>query len=98
MESTVNKEDIKVRVFDAYHEYVRNHYPKDPNIYVIRAHTETVCDLIDLAVEYQTEVSGYDWVGDGARRFLVFRLIEDLRLPPGDILFGPESIEIKWSK
>jgi hypothetical protein len=96
--SKINKEDIKVKVFDAYHEYIRNHYPDDPNIYVIRAHPETVSDLMLLSAEYQTNVSGYDWVGDGADRFLVFRLIADFRLPPGDILFGPESIEIKWSK
>lgn len=98
MESKNNKDDIKVSIFNAYLEYKENHYPTDPNVYVIRAHPETVSELIVLSQEYQVHVGGYDWINDGQPRFLVFRLLADVRLPPGDILFGPESTELRWSK
>lgn len=99
MESTkTNKDDIKVLIFSAYHEYLKNHYPSDPNVYVIRAHPETVSELVVLSGEYQVDISGYDWVNDGELRFLAFRLIADFRFRHGEILFGPEPIEMKWSK
>ncbi len=98
MKPKIDKSDIKVQLFNAYNEYVYNHYPSDPNVYVIRAHPETVYDLITLVDDYQVNISGYDWVGDGEQRFLAFRLKDDIRLPPGDIIFGPETVDIKWSK
>ena len=91
--------DIKTQLFAAYQEYVQNFYPKDPNIYVIRAHPETVEDLKVKSLEYQVSFHGWDWVIDDSEfRFLGFRCKRDTRLPVGDIIFGPETIDIKWSK
>lgn len=98
MGSKISKEDIKVQIFNSYHEYVKNHYPKDPNVYVIRAHPETVSELMVLSDEYRVDISGYGWINDGEPRFLTFRLIADFRFRYGEILFGPEPIEMKWSK
>ena len=81
-----------------YQEYIHNFYPKDPNIYVIRAHPETIEKLAALEQEYQVDISGFSWCGDGVERFLAFRTKKDLRLPPGEIMFGPETVDIKWSK
>lgn len=91
--------DIKARLFSAYQEYLRNFYPKDPNIYVIRAHPETISDLKVKSLEYITNFEGWDWITDTSEvRFLGFRCKGDTRLPVGDIIFGPETIDMKWSK
>jgi hypothetical protein len=94
----VDSLDLKTELFNVYHEYLSNHYPSDPNIYVIRAHPETVYDLEVRNLDYQVNIEGYPWVNDGEPRFLAFRLKADLRLAPGEILFGPETVDIKWSK
>jgi hypothetical protein len=93
-----SKLDIKTELFAAYQEYLANFYPKDPNVYVIRAHPVTVHELQKLQAEYQVSMSGFDWVDDGQPRFLAFRLQADTRLSPEDIMFGPEIIDIKWSR
>lgn len=92
--------DIKRKLFATYQEYLSNHYPSDPNIYVIRAHPETVQDLKAKSLEYQADFSSYSWDGGtiAEPRFLGFRYHPDLRLPVGDIIFGPETVDIKWSK
>lgn len=90
--------DLKTELFNTYQEYLRNHYPKDPNIYVIRAHPETVHILQSRNTEYQVNIEGYPWANDGEMRFLAFRLKPDVRLPPGEIIFGPETVDIKWSE
>jgi hypothetical protein len=90
--------ELKKELFSVYHEYLSNFYPSDPNIYVIRAHPETVYDLERRQNDYQVDIEGYPWVNDGEPRFLTFRLKSDVRLPPGEIIFGPETVDIKWSK
>lgn len=87
--------DIKRVVFSTYHEYVNNGYPSDPNIYVIRASRETIDMLLLLGEEYLTPDLKYDWAASD--RFLLFRTHVDNRLPHGDIVFGPEVVDIKWS-
>lgn len=87
--------DIKTKLFSAYREYISNSYPKDPNVYVIRANPKTVQELLRRGEEYQVNISGYSWATDGKERFLAFRLKSDLRLPPGDLIFGPETVDIK---
>lgn len=90
--------DIKTKLFSAYQEYIQNFYPNDPNIYVIRAHPETVHDLKQKSEEYQVGFSDWQWGTSAEPRFLGFRYKPDMRLPVGDIIFGPETIDIKWSK
>ena len=92
--------DIKTQVFNAYQEYIASGYSRDPNIYVLRACPETISDLILVSVEYQVMAPPHPWKPDpdGVDRFLLFRLQPDTRLPKGDIIFGPETIDIKWSK
>jgi len=95
---TADTLDLKKELFNVYHEYLRNSYPPDPNIYVIRANPATVHDLECRQHDYQVNLEGYEWADGSEPRFLAFRLKPDTRLPPGEIIFGPETVDIKWSK
>lgn len=85
---------IVALILDAYQEYQRNSYPKDPNIYVIRAHPETVAALrlaADKVISMRQES------GAAAGKFMGFRVQVDGRLGKDTVVFGPETIEIKWN-
>ena len=90
--------DIKTKLFSAYQEYIQNFYPNDPNIYVIRAHPGTIDALKKKSTEYQVGFSAWEWGTSEEPRFLGFRYKPDLRFPEGDIIVGPETLDIKWSK
>lgn len=82
-------------ILDAYQEYQHNSYPKDPNIYVIRAHPKTVATLrrmADRVIGVQQEQGD---TTDG--KFMGFRIQADGRLGKDIVVFGPETIEIKWN-
>ncbi len=82
-------------VLDAYQEYQRNSYPKDPNIYVIRAHPKTAAALRRAADRVIGVRQGEEATTAG--KFMGFRVQADGRLGEDTVVFGPETIEIKWN-
>ena len=82
-------------VFNAYQEYINNHYPEDPAIYVIRAHPRTAVKIsryLETSVIYKADVSQTTTTPWG------FQLKHDKRLAEGIVVFGPETIEILWTE
>lgn len=82
-------------ILDTYQEYVNSGYPKDPNIYVIRAHPDSVSILKVMNNNVIFNSKSVDLSGD---RFMGFRLIAKSYIPRDVIDFGPETVEIEWSK
>ena len=87
---------IAALLFSAYQEYCHNYYPRDPGIYVIRAHPATVLDLIDYFEGVSHIKSSNAIATEPECRIWGMRVEKDLRLKKGTIIFGPETIEIEW--
>ena len=83
------------KILNYYTEYVTNGYPKDPNIYKIRAHPDTVQALIKADESVIHNLKNHQLLeGD---TFMGFSLEADSRLGPGELIFGPETVTIFWS-
>ena len=92
---------LAVLIMSAWQEYQENGYPKDPNCYVIRASPEAVAEMrsIQLSGQYRTKYKPLPLPGqDNTERFIWFRVEEDTRLRAEEVVFGPETISIEWSK
>ena len=91
---------IQALIFESYHEYINSGYPKDPNIYVIRADPTTAKMLIkssdSLMFVFGSPATQNDKPCFG--RYMGFRVEKDVDLKEKTILFGPETIKLKWSK
>ena len=81
-------------IFNAYQDYRSNNYPKDPAIYVIRAHPATISRL---KVYLKTAVTYIRDSGPTQENHWGFQLKGDPRLEKNTIVFGPETVEIKWT-
>ena len=88
---------LPVLVMNAWQEYQQNGYPKDPNCYVVRASPAAVAEMRHIAIANK-EPKDFKIMAEGEQRFLHFRLIEDPKLAPEEVYFGPETIRIEWSE
>jgi len=83
---------IVVLILDTYYTYIKYGYPKDPNIYRIRASSGTLNSLYQFEKHVQTR----DFKTDNSR-FMGFITEVDDSLPVGHVVFGPETVTIEWS-
>ena len=82
-------------LFNAYLEYGCNFYPKDPAIYVIWAHPTKANKVKSYLKTYVIYKDKNPMVQDN---FWGFQLKIDLGLEEGIVIFGPETVEIKWTE
>lgn len=77
---------LAVLIFDVYQEYLRNMYPHDPAVYVVRAHPNTLQKITSYfeGIQYEPPIA---WG---------MQLVADIRLEEGTVVFGPETVEFKW--
>lgn len=87
---------ITVQLMSAYTQYVDNGYPQDPAIYVIRACGWDAEHLKNLKKDYIVNLPSH--MSDDDDRFLLFTVQEDDSLSKGNLVFGPQTINIKWSE
>lgn len=80
-------------ILNTYGEYKQNGYPEDPEIYFIRANTETA----KLLYDYGDSVINAHRSGSTKLRFMGFKVLVDDRLETMRVVFGPETVEIKWN-
>lgn len=80
-------------IFNAYQEYQRNHYPGDPKIYVIRVHPATKAKI---AIYLGSSLRFHPNEDYKYETPWGFQLKTDHRLEEDVIVFGPETVEIKW--
>lgn len=81
---------ILVMILDSYQEYCSLNYPKDPKVYFIRANPETARKL---ALQFSNSAL----LKEKCPECWGFNLVEDVRLLPHEIVFGPEQTTIFWS-
>lgn len=84
-----------VKLLNYYGEYVANGYPKDPNIYFIKAHPETVSALLEADKSVIHNLQNHQLLNKAT--FMGFSLEADSRLNVGELVFGPETVTILWS-
>lgn len=74
-------------VLSAYNKYVEFGYPKDPNVYEVRAPEEIVGQLLEYIpnIKFSSDIT--EWP---------FKIIEDSNVEPGKVIFGPEQVTIVW--
>ena len=84
---------IVALLLDSYNEFKEVGYPADPEIYFIRVNDRNKVILIKLS---DSVLNIFD---DGTQdyRFMGFKIIVDNRLPDNTVVFGPETIELKWN-
>jgi len=83
-------------LMSAWQEYQDNGYPKDPRCYVVRAAPKTAVEMRQLQLSYKfARKTDPFYVEDS---FLGFRLEEDPHLRANEVIFGPETVRIEWSR
>ena len=82
-------------LLETYREYVDNGYPKDPSVYVIRAHPETRENLLKTSGTIFYRVKGIE-LSNSEERFMGFTVLTDKGLAKEDLRFGPDTVLIKW--
>ncbi len=84
-----NSKSILAMILDSYQEYCNFNYPKDPKVYTIKAHPDTI-KLLEMHLSQGAILKDEKPVEWG------FKLEPDSRLFKYEVIFGPEQITIKW--
>ena len=79
---------IVALILDAYREYCAYGYPNDPGVYVIRANRNTMKRLSDYIQSLTFKNANTRWN---------FQRMTENRLRDGEVVFGPEQVEMYWS-
>ncbi len=101
MQMTLNDKELplEIMILSAYNEYRENGYPADPKVYQIRGNSRTVDDICDYIDDVAHIPNIY--IGVDEDKLILepweFNIVTDNRLGLGEIVFGPEQIELKWT-
>lgn len=78
---------VAAEILGAYKKYVEFGYPKDPNVYEIRAGVEIVEQLLEYIPSIKFSGDYTEWP---------FKVIEDSNVSVNSVIFGPEQVTIEW--
>ena len=93
---------IEAVLLDSYNEYVKNNYPADPRVYVIRGHHRTI-DALELYFRNKILIppAKIEKVKKDGKKYTSLYgmlLVYDDTIEMGKLRFGPELIDLEWSE
>lgn len=79
---------VTAEILLAYKNYVDFNYPKDPNIYIIRASPKNAALLLEYVTNsVKFSKDSIEWP---------FKIVEDISMGATEVIFGPEQVNIAW--